>query len=211
MANITNDNIFKEFFDSLINGERTKCSILAIKFLEKNSLQELYENILKKALYDIGELWEYNKISVATEHLASAIVESILNECYYKTSFKEKNKKVLLACIESEYHQIGIKMVSDIFELNGWKSHFLGANTPLHALISYARAIKPDLIALSISIYFHFPELEKMIQIIREHFPDLPILIGGQAFRHGGINILTKYENVIYKEDLKSIELFIQQ
>jgi methanogenic corrinoid protein MtbC1 len=203
----------KEFLDLLLSGNRAMCSEFAQKYVRDHvSLQELYENILKKALYDVGELWEMNKISVATEHLASAIVEAILNEFYSKIILKEKiNKTVIVACVENEYHQIGIKMISDIFELNGWNSHFLGANTPTQELISFVKIIKPDILAISLSLYFHFPVLETMIQMIRNEFPDLPILVGGQAFRHIGADILLKYENVIYQPDLHSTELFVQQ
>ncbi len=203
----------KEFLDLLISGNRSMCSVFAHKYVNNNvSIQGLYENIFKKALYDVGELWEYNKISVATEHLASAIVEAILNELYSKIILQEKfNKTVIVACVENEFHQIGIKMISDIFEMNGWHTHFLGANTPTNELISFTKSIKPDMLAISLSIYFHLPILENMIQRIRKEFPTLPILVGGQAFRHGGQNILLKYENVFYKSDLNSAELFIKK
>ncbi|MCX6162429.1 MAG: cobalamin-dependent protein [Ignavibacteriae bacterium] len=205
-------NSHKEFLNSLISGNRLTSSKLANNILNQRvSIKELYENIIKKALYDIGVLWEFNKISVATEHLASAIVEAILNELYLKVISEEKiNKTVITACVENEFHQIGIKMVSDVFEMNGWNVHFLGANTPAKELIDFIKITKPDVLALSLSIYFNLPVLENMIQMIRKEFPVLPILVGGQAFRHGSQNVLLKYDNVIYKSDLNSTDLFIK-
>ncbi|RPH32198.1 MAG: cobalamin-binding protein [Bacteroidales bacterium] len=205
-------NNHKEFLNSLLSGNRAMSSVLARNFLNRPaSIKELYEDIFKNALYDVGELWEYNKISVATEHLASAIVEAILNELYPNVISKEKiNKTAIVACVENEFHQIGIKMVSDIFEMNGWNTHFLGANTPTAELISYAKTIKPDMLAISLSIYFHLPILENMIGTVRKDFPNLPILVGGQAFSKGGQEVLLKYKNVIYKPDLDSTELFIK-
>jgi MerR family transcriptional regulator, light-induced transcriptional regulator len=202
----------KEFLNALISGNRSKCSELTKNYLNNGiSIEVLYETIIKKALYEVGELWEYNKISVATEHLASAIVEGILNELYIKIISSDKiNKTVILSCVEYEFHQIGIKMISDVFEMNGWNTNFLGANTTTNELISFSKTIKPDIFAISLSIYFHLPILEKMIPIIRKEFPELPILVGGQAFRHGGQDILLKFENVIYKSDIKSTELFIK-
>ncbi|WP_125869939.1 cobalamin B12-binding domain-containing protein [Williamwhitmania taraxaci] len=145
----------KEFLALLISGNRLACSEFIHEYSKKQTIQELYEDIIKKALYEVGELWENNKISVATEHLASSIVEAILNELYGKViSEKRINKKVVVACIESEFHQIGIKMISDVFEMNGWNSYFLGANTPIHDLIEFTRKIKPDFLAISLSIYF---------------------------------------------------------
>ena len=118
-------NTEQEFINLLISGNRKLCSEFAKNYMSGGAqIEELYELILKKALYQVGELWETNKISVATEHLASAIVEAILNE-FYSTIISEKkiNKTVIVACVENEFHQIGIKMISDIFELNGWNSY----------------------------------------------------------------------------------------
>ena len=101
-------------------------------------------------------------------------------------------------------------MVADIFEMNGWDAHFLGANTPTKELIDFIKNINPDILALSLSIYFHLPVLETMLQSITKELPELFILVGGQAFRHGGKEVLEKYKNVIYKPDLKSIEVLIK-
>jgi len=204
---------YKPFFDLLLKGDHLKCSGLIREYMKNNiPTKVLYEEIIKEAMYEVGKLWEKNKISVATEHMASAIVESVLNEMYPSIISREKNeKKVIVACIEDEFHQIGIKMISDIFELNGWNSYFLGANTPTRELVAFAKLIKPDIFAISLSIYFHLPHLEEMINEIRKEFPELKLLVGGQAFNHGGQEVLSKYNNVLFKPDINSVELFIKE
>lgn len=203
----------EKFLKSLLLGDRASCSEYAHQYVEHtHSIPELYENVIKTSLYDIGKLWEYNQISVATEHLASAIVEAILNEFYNEIVSAEKHEKtVILSCIEEEQHQIGIKMINDVFERHGWNSYFLGANTPTKELIDYTKLIKPDLIAVSMSIYFHLPNLERTIMKIRKEFPHLTILVGGQAFEHGGKEVLEQYDDVYYKPDLRSTELFVNK
>lgn len=202
----------KKFLDLLLSGNHLMCSELVQSYLDnKITTNELYENVIKKALYDVGELWEYNIISVASEHLASAIVEAILNEQELKTFSKNKiNKSIIVTCVENEFHQIGIKMVGNVFEMNGWNVYFLGANTPTQDLISFAKTTKPDLIAISLSLYFNLPVLENMLQLLNSELPNLKILIGGQAFRHGGQHVLSKYQNTTYLPDLYSTELFIK-
>lgn len=202
----------KNLLDFLLSGNHLKCSELVQGYLDnKITINELYENIIKKALYDIGEQWEFNKISVASEHLASAIVEAILNGQDHKTVSKNKvNKSIIVTCVENEFHQIGIKMVGNVFEMNGWNVNFLGANTPTQDLISFTKTTNPDLIAISLSLYFNLPVLENMLQLLNKELPNLKILIGGQAFRHGGQHILSRYQNTTYLPDLYSTELFIK-
>ena len=201
-----------DFLQALLEGNRGECSRIVHAHLNNQmTVHDLYEKVIRKSLYEVGELWELNKISVATEHLASAIVEALLNELYMTAVHNDKGAgKVIFACVENEYHQIGIKMVSDIFELNGWNSFFLGANTPTNELISFVDYIKPDLLAISLSIYSNIPVFEKMIQKIREQKPNLPILVGGQAFRRGGQDVIARYPNAKYLPDLNIVDIYIK-
>jgi MerR family transcriptional regulator, light-induced transcriptional regulator len=212
----TSENInkydFAEFQNHLLSGNYEKCSEFVKTILDEDiDIKLLYDEFLKKSLYNIGVLWETGKITVATEHLASAIVETILSEVYFKIITQNKiNKTAVLACTENEFHQIGIKMVSDIFEKNGWHVHFLGANTTTEELISFMASIHADILAISLSIPFNLPTLEKMLIKIRTQFPELHILIGGQAFLHGGFDVLEKFRNLIYKADLNELDKFLK-
>lgn len=197
---------------ALLAGDRKTSTKLVNDLLDSDlSVKDIYEHHLKPALYEVGELWEQNKISVATEHLASAIVESILNEIYTKfLPLRNANKTVVVTCLENEHHQIGARMVSDIFELHGWEVLFLGANTPKRDLVNYVKMIKPDLVAISLSIYFHLPTLEETIRLIRNDFPEVQVIIGGQAFLRGGKEVLQKFENISYLSDLEYIENYLK-
>ena len=64
------------FFNSLLEGNRLECQKVMEEFRKSNSsIIVLYEEIFKKSLYRIGKMWEYNKISVAVEHMATSITE----------------------------------------------------------------------------------------------------------------------------------------
>lgn len=173
------------FLKHLLSGNRTACSEIVRQYLDINpSIEDLYEDLFRVCLYEVGTLWETNKISVATEHMATAITEGLLNELYEQIiAQKRYPKSVVLTCVENEKHQVGIKMVGDIFEKNGWESFFLGAGLPTGELIRFINQAKPTLLAISLSVYFNLPNLLKMVSTIRSTYPELPILIGGQAIR----------------------------
>ena len=204
-------DIQKQFLEGLLVGNRLVCSDIINSLLnDKIGINDIYEGVIRAALYDVGELWERGEISVASEHMASAIVESILNELYSKIISKSrKNNTVVASSVEREAHQIGIKMVADIFEIHGWNVHFLGANTPLNDLIKFIEIVNPKIVALSMSIYFHINLLEEMIERIRELFPDTLIIVGGQGLRNYQKEITGKYPNLLYFPDLFKLEEFI--
>lgn len=211
MNHTSTENLTQAFLQSLIKGDRMHCSQLAKSYISQgHHVMDLYENVFKEALYEVGKLWETNKISVATEHLATAITEGILNELYGQLIFKKSiQKKVVVACVEHEMHQVGVKMVADVFEMNGWESFFLGTGVPTNELIRYIHEVKPDVLAISLSVYFNYAAFLNMLKDLRQAFPDLVILIGGQAFSRVSKNQIDQLENIIHISDLYALDKLI--
>lgn len=202
----------ERYLNYLLEGNRSKCSALVHQYLnENNSIYDLYETVMKVALYEVGVLWEKNKISVAAEHLATAVTEGILNELFEQIiSTKRLNKKVVLTCVDNEQHQVGIKMVADVFEMHGWESFFLGTGIPYHELKNYLLEVKPDVLAISLSIYFNYTNLLKTLALVIADFPDLMIVVGGQAFKHLEVSKIEDLEQVVYFPDLYILEQFVK-
>ena len=183
---------YRQYLDGLLAGDRDACRRLFRGWLDAGmELHTLYEDVVRRSLYEVGTLWEQGRITVAAEHLATAITESLLPLSYDRLFATPRNgKSAVIACTANEYHQIGGKMVADLFELHGWRGHFLGANTPLADLLSLVGQKHPDVVALSVSVAFSLDTLAAAIEALRHTFPTLPILVGGQAFRYGGMGCL---------------------
>ncbi len=56
---------------------------------------------------------------------------------------ERKNKTLLCACPGTELHEMGARMVADIFENNGWDSIYLGAAVPISAMLKSIAENKP--------------------------------------------------------------------
>ncbi len=164
-------------------------------------------HLFHRSLYDVGDLWARNQVSVAVEHLATAITEYLIQSLYpIIFSGDRRELKAVVACVANEYHQIGGKMVADMLELRGWNSWFLGANTPVDDLLALLRDKSPHLLALSLSVYMNRSRLCDTIEKVRNVFPALPIIVGGQAFCHGGRDIQRQYDNVRYISGLEELD-----
>lgn len=202
---------YSTYFDALLTGDQRHCAEIVSHLLAENiDIKLLYSHLFQRSLYEIGELWETNKISVATEHLATSITESLLTLVYPIIFSKPHTEHTaIVSCVANEYHQIGGKMVADLLELNGWHAYFLGANTPVRDLVELVDEKQPDFEALSLSLYFNLPKLYKTIEAIKSHHPGLPLLIGGQAFRWGGQELQNSYEGVRLLTSLDELESFI--
>jgi methanogenic corrinoid protein MtbC1 len=75
-------------------------------------------------------------------------------------------------------------MVTDFFELDGWNTTFLGANTPAEAIATTVKDHQYDLIAISTTMTSHVEKVRKTIDSIRvcTQSTTTQILVGGTPF-----------------------------
>jgi methanogenic corrinoid protein MtbC1 len=207
------DSVYQNYFTALLAGSRSACHDIVQKLLDADTeIREIYEKLFQQSMYKVGELWENNLITVAGEHLATSITEGVLNLVYpHLFAIKRVGKKAVVSCSANEFHQIGGKMVADIFELNGWDGYFLGANTPSEELMRYIHEVNPDILALSLSLLSNIDNLIRCIEIVKSDFPNLNLLVGGQAFRWGGIDMIKCFSGVKYVSSLDRLEKFIKE
>lgn len=207
------EHLFQTYLNALLAGRHADCRGMVQTLIDgRIDLKDLYTHLFQRSMYTVGELWENNKITVAREHLATSITESLLNLVYPSMFATERiGKKTIISCSANEFHQIGGKMVADIFEFNGWDGFFLGANTPPEDMAAFIQETQPDVLGLSLSLLSNTPNLKKSIEIIRSDFPRLTIWVGGQAFRWGGTEILKKYSAIAYISTLNELEIMIKE
>lgn len=85
-------------------------------------------------------------------------------------------------CVGDELHEIGIRMVCDIFELNNWDSYYLGASVPLESMIGELERIKPHVLALSATTIHRVPQCVEIIKAIKAKAPGIKVIVGGRPF-----------------------------
>lgn len=176
--------IRRTYLDAILRGE-TKVAYSIIEDAKKSGLSILviYEEILSKVMHEIGALWHKNIITVDKEHYATSVTQSVMSGFYNEIFSKPRKKKSLLSCaVGSELHEMGIRMLSDIFEYHGWDTYYLGGALPESALLLAIEEHRPQVIALSVTMAPYLSTCERVVISIRERFPDVKIAVGGQAF-----------------------------
>jgi excisionase family DNA binding protein len=121
-------------------------------YLSKNRIRfsSLVDEIVQPSLEKIGYMWEKKQINVENEHLASSAVKTALARLVvHLPRQKKKNIKVLCACTEGEYHDIGIRSLAYELELNGYTLHYLGADTPFSSIQEAVKKEKPSYVFIS--------------------------------------------------------------
>lgn len=144
---------------------------------------ELYLNLIQPAQHRIGRLWQENCITVAQEHLATAISQLVLAHLYPLLPREPENGLVaVVACVPGELHDMGSRVAADFFEMSGYDVRFLGANVPVESLAAMVAETYADVVVLSVVMAFNLPGLRDAVRAIRSLPGVSPrIIVGGPA------------------------------
>src|SRR4051812_4696989 len=194
-----NENIKEQVFNSLKNGEVEKILRIVKTYNSEKTLASFYDNILKQVLYEIGSLWEQNKLDIATEHVCSNIANKIIfliNKLYKKNN-EDKYKKlnIILCTPDGELHNIACNIIESILLQKGYKVYNISPSIPTESIIKYIKEINPSLIMISVTLADNIGSAKRLIKKINSEF-NIPILLGGQA--------ITKYD-LKEKKDIEKI------
>jgi len=181
------DDTASQFLDAIVLGNRRRAFEVADAALAAGmDIRALYLDVFQPALRGVGRLWQQNRITVADEHLATAITQAAMARLYERlfASASGQGPRLVAACAEGERHEVGLRMVCDLLELEGWDTLFLGAAVPTPDLVRLICEREPQVVALSASIGPNVPRVEEAIRAIRENCGSQPplIVVGGRPF-----------------------------
>jgi len=175
------------FFEAIRRGDRQAAFRSLDAALDAGlGLQALYVEVVQPSMREIGRLWQENELTVAEEHLATAITESAMSRAFERVFVwrDQRTPRLIAACADDERHQMGLRMLCDLLELEGWETIYLGASVPIESLTAIIAAREPDAVALSATIAPHVPRVRAAIAAIRATKLDRQplIAVGGRAF-----------------------------
>ena len=201
-----------QYLDSLFQKNTRNSLYLIQQFINQGiPLNDIYVEILSESMRRIGEMWHTARITVDTEHYCTSVTQMAMTQMYPMLfSRKRKNKTILCACPGMELHEMGARMVADLFENEGWDSIYLGAAVPEDALLDAIRTNAPDLVALSVTMPQYLITCKEVVDVIRAEFPDLRIAVGGKAF-NSTHQIWKKWPVDIYTNDARELLHYAEQ
>jgi len=200
----------KQVFNALKNGEAEKVLAIAQMYEKETSLAEFYDDIIKQVLYVIGNLWEQNKLDVATEHICSNITNEIVHKLNMSYKRNSKNSNILLCTPEGEIHNIACNVIESILLQKGYKVHNISPSVPAESVIMYIKDTKPSLIMISVTLKDNIGTSKRLIKRITTEF-NIPILLGGLAITENSekekkdIEMMSDNVKIITNGTLKSL------
>jgi methanogenic corrinoid protein MtbC1 len=146
---------------------------------------DIYVDVFTESLHRVGDLWEMNKISVAQEHIATAITQYVIAAIHPKlVPAKFPRGNMVVTGVAGELHQIAANLVADAMEASGWTVRFLGSNLPHSSVLSAIEEISADVLCISTTMVAHLPSVTDLVRVVRSELEGrVPkIVLGGAAY-----------------------------
>ena len=200
------EKIRKELFHVLSKGDFQTALDIYKSYRIKSGTTDFFENILTPVMYYVGELWESNKIGVATEHVSSNVAHSLVNIIMEKNSVPQTKPKILLCTPSGEEHNLGCRILESFLSCKGYKIINLSPSVPSESILQSIDKNKPKAVFVSITIGDNIGAGKRLIRKIKSKY-DIPVLVGGQAVKENN----AKFDAQIIKdENLKQIEKLLR-
>jgi excisionase family DNA binding protein len=142
-----------------------------------------YSDVLTASLTAIGARWQAGEVSIADQHIATAVATRLVARLGALTRRPGRSRgTVVFGAPSGELHSLPISIAADLVRLAGFDVLELGANVPPEAF-ALASQRAPRLVALGIGVTAaeHLPAAQATIDAVRAVDDAVPIIIGGQA------------------------------
>ncbi len=198
--------IKRNYLTALLNNKtREAHKIIQCAREKKIPLADIYQDILQEVMYEVGDLWHKNRISIDQEHYCTAVTQTILAN-FYPLIFNQplREYKIVTGTVGTELHEMGARMISDLFSYHGWDSIYLGAGVPNKDLLAAIEKHRPNLVAISITMPQHLQQGNELVQMIKKSYPNIKVGVGGRAFQATD-EIWKKWDIDIYTHNAEAL------
>jgi methanogenic corrinoid protein MtbC1 len=180
----SNGKIALQYLLAALEGHSRKAIDLIFNELQKSSdPKEVILGILMPAQREVGRLWHLGEVTVAEEHQVTATTQRCMALISDRSAHAPANGyTAVCASVAGNVHELGIRAIAYLLEMDGWKTIYLGADVPPYDLPVTAEFYDADIMLLSLALSSQLSAMRTAITTTRQQQPDLKILVGGSAF-----------------------------
>ncbi len=201
VVNTTNQSL--TLYDAVKKGLKPEIKNLTLKELETNDPIYVINEILIKALSDVGTLYEKGKLFLpqlisAAEAAKEAF--AVISEKFPKS--EKKKATIVMATVKGDVHDIGKNICKVVLESYGYDVIDLGKDTPIEKVVEADNKYHPFAIGLSALMTTTVLSMEDTIKALRKNNTNAKIFVGGAVVTE---NIAKEIGADYYSKDALSL------
>lgn len=203
------DALVPEFRSAMSTGNTPEVlRLLRLGVAAKGDLLAVYDQLVFPSLAAIGEAWARGEVTIDVEHLAAQSVREALSRLQPELYQKPANDRTaLLACYVDELHDIPLRCVEQYLTSEGWRTLYLGPQTPTDSLVFSISRNRPDLVILSVLVV---NDEDRFVSDVNDEIMPALRRVGGRL-SIGGPDIARRFSGVLQADHLANSILDVAQ
>lgn len=147
-------------------------------------VQTTYLDVVTHAQREVGRLWHTAKLGVHEEHLVTSTTLNLMTLLANRAQpARQVHKTAIGAAPGDDAHDVGVRMIMDLFTIAGWRSICLGSHLPGSDVAAAVRDFAADLLVLSATLITHLMPVREAIRMARRESPGVKVMVGGLALQ----------------------------
>jgi len=134
---------------ALLHQNTQQADQLIAEALAVLSPEVIILDIIRVVLNEVGELWQQDKISIASEHLATNYLRQRLLMWMVSGPPPRTQHSIVLACAPDEWHEGSLLILGALLRRRLWPIVYLGQSVPLPDLASFVHDVNPSMVVLN--------------------------------------------------------------
>jgi DNA-binding transcriptional MerR regulator len=147
-------------------------------------VRELVGEVVLPLMRLVGDRWQDGQLSVAQEHMTSAILRNLLGGLVRLQAISNQPARILFATPAGELHEFGILAAAMLAVAGGFEALYLGPNLPAREIVTAAERTSPQAVVLGIRRIPPPPETIEELRLVASKLPKRTELwIGGSEVK----------------------------
>ncbi len=174
--------------DAILSKDTRKAEDLIASLMDGgNDGPTMFRDIFQPLFQQLASYMTTGQISQARAAAASELTFHVMKgvvDRYSPKGLSASPSKLLIGCIPGEQHDIGCRIVANMFEMTGWNVVYVGSETDKDSFLEATLEAEPDLIGISVSNLLQVPTLKDLIIALHncEIADRFKIMVGGYPF-----------------------------
>jgi dimethylamine corrinoid protein len=97
----------------------------------------------------------------------------------------DPSPRIVIGVVEGDVHDLGKNIVAAVLEASGYQVRDVGRDVPNEVFLETLESFRPQVLALSTMMSTTLENMEKLIEQVRQRYPETIIFVGGAPFDPG--------------------------
>ncbi len=176
-------SVNEQLENKVIRGSLTELDNLIDILMKEYSPVEIINQILIPAMQIVGSYFESGKLQLPFVLKSAEVMRKSVDylKPFMNEKTKESHKKMLLATVKGDVHDIGKNLVQIILENNGYQIIDIGVKQTPQQILQAIREHQPDALGLSALLIKSTEYMKETLEYLKKEKVSIPVICGGAA------------------------------